>query len=203
LFSFENETGAAVSEAQVPLALGTVTSFWLPAGATASRSGANPLGFGDLIVLLTAVHFHYAGFAAPILVGLTGRRLTTSSRSARRIFRLAAIGVIAGVPLVALGITFSRALEIGAALLLATSLLTLAALVVVVVVPRVRQRPAQILPTISAAASVVTILLAAAYAAGGLAGLRITIPQMVLAHGVVNAFGLVLCGLVGWTIAAE
>src|SRR6185436_11885684 len=35
-----------------------------------SRLGAQPMGFLEPIVLLTAVHFHYAAFAAPILIGL-------------------------------------------------------------------------------------------------------------------------------------
>jgi hypothetical protein len=38
-----------------------------------SRAGVNPLGFSDDIVLLTAVHFHYAGFAALTMLGMTGR----------------------------------------------------------------------------------------------------------------------------------
>jgi hypothetical protein len=50
-------------------------------------------------VLLTAIHFHYAGFALPLLTGLAGRAL------GGRIARIASLGVIAGVPLVAFGIT--------------------------------------------------------------------------------------------------
>ena len=38
-----------------------------------ARAGLRPLGFPDLIVLLTAVHFHYAGFALPVLAGLVAR----------------------------------------------------------------------------------------------------------------------------------
>jgi hypothetical protein len=52
--------------------------IYLPVGAVwliMSRLGIQPLGFGDTIVLLTAVHFHFAGFAAPLLTGLTGHHL--------------------------------------------------------------------------------------------------------------------------------
>ena len=49
-------------------------------------------------------------------------------------------------------------------------------------------------------ASIATMLLAAGYAGGSFVGLALTIPQMVLAHGAVNAFGLVLCGLLAWTL---
>ena len=63
------------------------------------RAGLRPLGFPDLIVLLTAVHFHYAGFALPVLTGLVARVLGGPAAGA------ACLGVIAGVPLVAIGIT--------------------------------------------------------------------------------------------------
>src|SRR5690606_24380069 len=44
------------------------------AWATASCLGLRPLGFSDTIVLLTAAHFHYAGFVLPVLAGLAARR---------------------------------------------------------------------------------------------------------------------------------
>jgi YndJ-like protein len=179
--------------------------LFLPVGGIwliMARLGVDPLGFGETIVLLTAVHFHYAGFAVPILAGMAGHTLLERSPRIRRAFWVVTAGVILGVPLVALGITFSRALEIAAALLLTTSLVMLALLIIFVVVPGVRQRAAQALLVISAATSVVTMLLAALYAAGGAIGFRITIPQMVVVHGLLNAFGLVLCGLLAWTIAA-
>ena len=151
-----------------------IGGFWL----VMARFGVRPLGFGDTIVLLTAVHFHYAGFALLLLAGLAGRRLRVGVPLSWRSFRLIAAGLIAGVPLVALGITFSRVLEILAVLLLASSVLL----------------------ALSALASIATMLLAAGYAGGSIVGLALTIPQMVLAHGAVNAFGLVLCGLLAWTI---
>ena len=180
----------------VSLLLLPIGGFWL----TMARFGARPLGFGDTITLLTAVHFHYAGFALLMLAGLAGRRLRSGTPGVWRIFRVVAAGMIAGVPLVALGITFSRVLEILAVLLLASSVLALALLTLVAVVPRLARRDARVLLAISALTSVVTMLLAAGYASGSSVGLALTIPQMVLAHGVVNAFGLVLCGLLAWTL---
>jgi hypothetical protein len=179
--------------------------LFLPIGGlwlVLSRLGAHPLGFGDTIVLLTAVHFHYAGFAIPILAGLAGRMLIHYRPAIQKLFRLTTIGIITGIPLVALGITFSRVLEVAAVFLLASSLLVLALLIIVAVVPRLDRRITRFLLTLSALASVATMLLAGAYATGSFTGLVITIPQMVLAHGVVNAFGLVLCGLLAWTIHA-
>lgn len=63
-----------------------------------SRAGWAPMGFSDAIVELTAVHFHYAGFALPIVVGIVAGRLEASA--------VVPTAVIAGVPLTALGISF-------------------------------------------------------------------------------------------------
>ena len=90
--------------------------LFLPVGGgwlVLSRFGANPLDFPDIIILLTAVHFHFAGFAALIFTGLTGRVLVSTSALVRTIYAGAAVGVISGTPLVAAGITFSPLLELG------------------------------------------------------------------------------------------
>ena len=180
----------------VSLLMLPIGGFWL----AMARFGAQPLGFGDTIVLLTAVHFHYAGFALLLLAGLAGRRLRGSAGPGFGMFRVIAAGIIAGVPLVALGITFSRVLEILAVLLLASSVIGLAFLTLLAVLPQLARRRSRVLLAISALASVATMLLAAGYAGGSIVGLALTIPQMVVAHGVVNAFGLVLCGLLAWTL---
>ena len=194
---FDGEVRDAAEQCiDVSLLLLPIGGFWL----AMARFGVRPLGFGDTIVLLTAVHFHYAGFALLILAGLAGRRLRAGAPAVWRIFRLVAAGLIAGVPLVALGITFSRVLEILAVLLLTSSVLALAILTLVAIVPQLARRAARVLLAISALASVATMLLAAGYAGGSMVGLALTIPQMVLAHGAVNAFGLVLCGLLAWML---
>jgi hypothetical protein len=49
--------------------------LYLPIGCAwliASRLGLSPMGFQEPIVLLTAVHFHFAGFAAPLLALAAG-----------------------------------------------------------------------------------------------------------------------------------
>jgi hypothetical protein len=181
--------------------------LYLPVGGgwlVLSRLGANPLDFGDTIVLLTAVHFHYAGFIGPILAGLAGRALSPAQHVARWAFRLVAGGVIAGPPLLAAGITLSPALETVAAVLLAGSLVGLAAITALAVVPRLRSRPARGLLLMSAAASAGAMLLAMAYGLGALSGVRLlSIPQMVQVHGWANALGFALCGLLAWTLAVR
>ena len=74
-------TGAAALRGLGRLRAGPRTPAWLCLGvgpvylavggawAVIARAGLCPLGFPDVIVLMTAVHFHYAGFALLVLVG--------------------------------------------------------------------------------------------------------------------------------------
>jgi hypothetical protein len=166
-----------------------------------SRLGAQPLGFGDTIVLLTAVHFHYAGFAAPILSGLAGRVLAREAPHMNRGFALVGISVIAGTPLVAAGITMSPALGLAGTLIISLGLILLAVLVCGWVVPRIKQRSVQLLLVISSVSPFISMALATAYAYSIVVKkLIIDIPQMALTHGMINAFGFALCGLLAWSI---
>jgi hypothetical protein len=177
------------------LAYVTVGSGWL----FLSRRGLNPLGFSDTIVLLTAVHFHYAGFAAPILAGLTGRKI--QSGIARKLYLPSAAGVLAGPPLVAAGITLSRGVEVFSAIILALSLFTLALLTLFVIVPALNHGAARWLLTLSSLSVIVTMIFACLYAAGRFTGNEIIpLPLMAQVHGVSNALGFVLCGLLGWLL---
>ena len=65
------------------------------------RLGARPLGFEDVIVQATAVHFHYAGFVLPVVV----RRL--SATDGHIMTHRSLWGILLGVPLVAAGITLT------------------------------------------------------------------------------------------------
>ncbi|MBA3805744.1 MAG: YndJ family protein [Acidobacteria bacterium] len=165
-----------------------------------SRYGLQPLGFGDTIVLLTAIHFHYAGFAAPILVGLAGRTLSDTGIRARRLFWIICIAVISGTPLVAGGIAFSPVLALVGAGFITVGLWLLAALVVMRVIPHLRSSVgAKIMLAVSSASSAVAMALACLYAYSIVAGrLVLSIPQMAMFHGVANALGFSLCGLIAW-----
>jgi hypothetical protein len=172
--------------------------MFLPVGCVwlgISRLGANPLGFSDDIVLLTAVHFHYAGFAALTMIGMAGRF------TEGLLYRLTAWGAITGIPSLALGITFSPNLECAAALLLVSSLLSAAGITIWVVLPRAGNRAAQALLAVSAASLMGAMGLAAAYALGKYSGRNwLEIPEMAALHGTGNAFGFALCGLLGWNL---
>ena len=177
----------------------SVGGVWL----VISRLGYQPLGFGDTIVLLTAVHFHYTGFAAPLLAGLAGRALQRDpSAWVRRTLQAASYGIIMGTPLVAAGITLSApVLGLVGALVVSTGLWLLAALVMIRVVPALLSRPAQMLLVTSSVSSVAAMVLACAYAYSIVSKqLIINIPHMAMTHGMMNALGFALCGLLAWCL---
>ena len=164
-----------------------------------SRWGQRPLEFAPIIVLLTAVHFHYAGFALPLLAGLAGRALGGVSA------RLAAFGTVVGVPLVAAGITLTPILNTSLPELLAASFLVLASVPVVLLHVRLGVRAehqtAGMLLVLSGLALAVSMPLAAAYALGSYLGTPwLDIPMMVRFHGLTNAVGFALLGIAGWNL---
>ncbi len=186
----------SISAALIYLSVGGV---WL----VISRLGYQPLGFGETIVLLTAVHFHYTGFAAPLLAGLAGRALRRDSTAFKqRTFQAACCGIIMGTPLIAAGITLSApVLGLLGALVVSAGLWLLAALVIFRLVPALSSRPAQILLVTSSVSSVIAMMLACAYAYSIVTKqLIINIPHMAMSHGIMNAVGFSLCGLLGWCL---
>ncbi|MBV9959994.1 MAG: YndJ family transporter, partial [Acidobacteria bacterium] len=109
--------------------------------------------------------------------------------------------IILGTPLVAAGITFSPALGLVGTITVAVGLLLLGVLVIGWVVPRLESLAGRILLTISSAASSSAMVLACAYAYSIVARrLIISIPQMAVTHGLANAFGFSLCGLLAWAL---
>lgn len=174
----------------------TVGGVWL----TMARLGSQPLGFGDTIVLLTAVHFHFAGFAAPILAGLAGR-VPAGARGGRTLLCLAATGIITGIPLVAAGITSSPALALAGAIVISLGLVSLAVFVLKRVVRSRYSLSARLLLVVSSLSSVAAMVLACLYAYSIVVKqLWLDIPLMAMTHGIINAFGFTLCGLLAWTI---
>jgi YndJ-like protein len=175
----------------------------LPVGAAWAvlfQAGLRPLGLGDTLVLLTATHFHYAGFVLPViasqLVRLTNTALT----------RAVEVSVIATVPLVAVGITMSqlggpRVVELSAAWLLAAA----GAVLGVALVAAARRLPTA--PSVLLGVSGLSLLFALGWSglyAAGQAGLLpgVSIPFMVTWHGAINALGFAFCGLLGWHFLA-
>ena len=124
--------GRLLSRSSVAPTIGTDLSLvFLAVGAawlTTSRGGLRPLGFSDTIVQLTAVHFHYAGFALPLVAGLAAQR----ARATAFVPLLAA----AGVPFTAIGITAGGTLE-----WLAATTMAIAGLATAVLLVRAALRP--------------------------------------------------------------
>ncbi|MDX2069438.1 MAG: YndJ family transporter [Haliscomenobacter sp.] len=74
-----------------------------PLAAFSDRLDWAPLGFSSIIILLTAAHFHYAGFLLPwILANLLGRNTASFWQQG------VAWAVLLGIPAVAVGITSAQ-----------------------------------------------------------------------------------------------
>ena len=176
---------------------------YLPIGGVwliMSRLGIQPLGFGDTIVLLTAVHFHFAGFAAPLLAGMAGRAVEPGRRG-HKVIRVAVVCIILGTPLVAAGITVSPRLALIGAVIISSGLLLLAIAVVGWVLPALGSLRAKTLLVLSSLCSSTAMLLASVYAYSIVTRkLIVDIPQMAMTHGVANSFGFALCGLIAWSL---
>ena len=192
----------------VGLVLLPVGSIWL----LASRAAASLLGFHEPIVTLTAAHFHYAGFAAPLVIGCTGRLFALADAGAAKValaYRIGTITVCAGIPLTAIGIMTTHAVEATAAVALACGML-LACFLLVVVVPRraaERSKAAAALFAIAGVALLGTMGLAATFALTSSAGRGSTfdgplsVQTMIDYHGGGNALGFALCALVALTLS--
>ncbi|REK22341.1 MAG: hypothetical protein DWQ42_17535 [Planctomycetota bacterium] len=170
--------------------------------AVLDRAGARPLDFEPVIVLLTAIHFHYAGFLLPLLTGLA---IADASRWWQRIV---AAGVLAGVPLVAVGITstqlgFTPLAECGAATLLAVGAATVGGIYLRWAADKRWPGSARVLWGIAGATLLASMGLAALYGARAYLPVAwLDIPRMRALHGTANALGFALGGLLGW-LAAE
>lgn len=182
-----------------------LAKLYLPVGALwiAAYVGDVPvMGFAGLQALLTAVHFHYAGFGACAVAALLGRDLDDDPRAPRWVRAaqgLGAAGMCLGIPLLAAGITGARALEHAAGWNVAasTALLGLVAL----------QRAGASLPgallALSGASAMVSSALAFDFARGGFAALTAEgLQRMVRYHGAVNALGFVGCATLAMSLRA-
>jgi hypothetical protein len=174
-----------------------VAGMWL----VIYRLGVQPFDYGETIILLTVVHFHFAGFAAPIIAGMAGRVLAARQPQPGKIFMLIVVAMITAMPLVAAGITFSPWLGLMGTLLLTTGLVLLGVLTLARVVPAITSPIAKILLVIAALSSCAAMVLACLYAYSIVAHtLILRIPTMAMTHGLLNAFGFVTCSLIAWSL---
>ena len=176
-----------------------VAPAYLVVGAAwllADRLDLAPAGVTAPLVQLTAIHFHHAGFGAAVLATCTWQ--VRPSRGAGAALAM----ILAGPPVVAVGFLTSGVLQVLGALLLAVGLWALAWQVVRHVAPRFAGAP-RILLVVSALATLAPMVLAVQWAAGSAFGTpALSIPAMALWHGLANAVGFVLLGVLGWRLAA-
>lgn len=178
-----------------------VAAPWL----LADRLGLRPLGFDSSIVLLTSVHFHYAGLLMPALTGFALEALRLP-----RVFNLIGVGVIAGVPAVAVGITssqlaLSRDIEMAAAMLMAASGLGVGALHLWLAMQTRWPMRARCLWVAAGCALAAGMALALLYAVRSFfhPWPWLDIPWMRVLHGSLNALGFGLCGVLAWRRARQ
>ena len=182
---------ATLGIARMDLAVG---GAWL----VASRLGMRPMGIQEPIGLLTAVHFHFAGFATAMIAAAT---LEFSERRGEQRWLRPLVLLVAALPIVvAVGFVISPVLKMGAAVLFSASVAGLA--IAVRACGRKAEDPtARILLQVAAGAIFAGMVLSGAYAIADYAGSDVlTIPQMARTHGILNAVGFCLMGLLGWLV---
>ena len=173
-----------------------VAGVWL----VVYRLGIQPFDYGETIILLTVIHFHFAAFAALIIAGMSGRVLA-SRKHPQQVFRISVLAMVAAMPLVAAGITSSAWLGFIGTLLLTVGLLMLDVLTVGWVIRAIPSTSSRLLLLIGVLCNFSAMVLACLYAYSlPMKILIIDIPTMALTHGVLNAFGFVGCSLLAWTI---
>ena len=182
-------TQVAIGVARVDLAVGGV---WL----VTSRLGLRPMGIQEPIGLLTAVHFHFAGFATAMIAATT---LQFALRRGEQRWLQGVVLIVAGLPLlVAVGFVISPTLKLTAAVLFSGSVAGLA-FAVRACGRKAEDATARVLLQVAAGAVFAGVVLSAGYAVADYMGSdALTIPQMARTHGLLNAMGFCLSGLLGW-----
>jgi hypothetical protein len=181
-----------------PAEVAVLTALVAPSVAglslVAERAGYDLLGFEPTVLALTVAHFHFAGFAAALVAGLVAH--ATGSRVASA----AALTVPAGTLLVLLGYFVGDAMELAGAAVLTAGMWAVGWLTWTRVRSRSRDRLTRALLGTSAVVLAATMVLALSWAAGHVWDVvpHLPLTWMVATHGVANALGFALCGLLAW-----
>ena len=183
-----------MSIARIDLAVG---GAWL----VASRLGMRPLGIQEPIGLLTAVHFHFAGFATATIAAMTLRfRELRFQERADRWLRSLAIAIALLPYVIAIGFVTSHSMKMAAAVAFSACVAALAVFLRTCG-KRAENTAARLLLQISAGSIFAGMIFSTAYAIADFVGSEaLTIPEMARTHGLLNAFGFCLAGLLGWLI---
>jgi len=174
-----------------------VGGTWL----VASRLGLQPVGFQEPIVLLTAVHFHFAGFLSALLAGLTYERLRETRWS--KPLGAALAGVVVGPGLLGLAFLVGPKVKLAAVMLIVVGQFGLATGMVRVAL--VTENPVgRAMLLLSSGCVVAGMALAASWALGEFPLQPfVDLGRMERYHGALNAVGFGICGLIGWMNAGR
>jgi len=168
-----------------------VGAIWL----LASRLGLQPVGFREPIVLLTAVHFHYAGLMAAVLAGLVASSISTSL-----FLRIALSCAVLGPGLLGLAFLVGPKLKLAA-----VGLMVIGECGIAFGTFRVGLAEAKGISGCLLLVASTCVLLGMALAVIWAVGeyplhAFVNLEQMAHYHGVLNSVGFGLCSLVGWTL---
>lgn len=159
----------------------------------AERSGYHLFGFELGVLSLTVAHFHFAGFAAALIAGLQTRVRPGPAADA------AALTVPAGTLLVLLGYFTAEWVELAGALVLTAGMWAVGWLTWRHARTGAPDRLTAALLGGSALVLAGSMVLAVAWALGEATGLpHPSLAWMAATHGVANALGFAVCGMVGW-----
>jgi hypothetical protein len=186
-------TTLVLAIARIDLAVG---GAWL----VASRLGLRPAGIQEPIGLLTAVHFHFAGFATATIAAATMQFARRRNQPEYVWLKPIAL-LVAGLPIVvAAGFMISPLLKMAAAVLFSASVAALA-IALRAGAKKAATPAARVLLQLSSIAVFAGMILSTAYALADYLGSdALPIPQMARTHGILNAMGFCLLGLLGWLI---
>ncbi|RIW38417.1 hypothetical protein D3H55_02450 [Bacillus salacetis] len=177
----------AIDTAYLYLSLG---SIWL----LAYGMQVEVMGFSGIIVLLTAIHFHYSAFSIPLFAGLLKRKSATR----QKLHNLVLLITIVSPMTIALGITYWNVLEFAAVSIYMASIILYGYLIFT---SEWRTLAGRILISLSAGILLVTIVFSIIYSFGSVSGNNtLSITEMIFLHGIANALGVSLLGLIGWNI---
>lgn len=182
----------AANIGRLDLAIG---AFWL----LLSRFGIHPASFQEPIVLLTAVHFHYTGFATAILAATASEFSHRTGDTARFTDRLVILVTLLPF-LIAAGFVLSPALKVTAVTVFSLSIVAFA-IWQFALSRRTSNKTVRGFLALSSLSVLAGMTLAFVYAVSDWLGQAwLTIPRMAGTHGWLNGIGFVLHGLLGWQI---
>lgn len=149
-------------------------------------------GFSAMLTWLTAIHFHYSAFLLPIFIGFLGRLSKPPA------YQWVTSLLLASPLIVAMGITFSRWIELLSVLIY---IVGIAGIIVLAFKSSFQNNWQKWLVRISFLSLAVSISFSLLYAYGNLSHTFIVnINFMLRFHGVLNCLVFGLLGVVGWSL---